>query len=204
MTTFQRLTPAWNTHLLMTLPTSLSTWVDTLRWPRLTSSAFCPIPVYPQDRRMGMRWKDKEYVDTQLPFGLRSAPMLLNIYTNALEWILQQEGCKHLIHYLDDFLLLGPPHSPKCQQGLERMLATCHRVGVPLAAERLRGPPHGIELDSAAMEARLPQEKLQRLCSEITDWQGKKACRRQELCYIRAPANTTLINISQISLQDQS
>ena len=151
------------------------------------ASAFRIIPVHPQDcPLLAMRWKDKVYMDTQLPFGLRSAPTLFNAYADALEWILQQEGCNHLIPYLDDSLLLGPPHSPTCQQGLEHMLATCHRLGVPLASDKIEGPTTrlsflGIELDSDAMEARLPQDKLHRLSSEITAWQDKKACRHGEL-----------------------
>ena len=34
---------------------------------------------------------------------------------------------------------------------------------------------------ASSMEARLPQDKLRRLCTELATWQGKKACKRQEL-----------------------
>ena len=43
-------------------------------------SAFRLLPVHPADRHMlGMQWKDGVYIDTCLPFGLRSAPKLFNI-----------------------------------------------------------------------------------------------------------------------------
>ena len=38
-------------------------------------SAYHIIPVHPADRhQLGMSWKGGIYVDTTLPFGLRSAP----------------------------------------------------------------------------------------------------------------------------------
>ena len=37
-------------------------------------SAYRIVPVHPDDRPLlGMRWKDKLYIDLMLPFGLRSA-----------------------------------------------------------------------------------------------------------------------------------
>ena len=42
-------------------------------------SAYRTVPVHPDDRRLlGMQWKGGIYVDTVLPFGLRSAPKIYN------------------------------------------------------------------------------------------------------------------------------
>ena len=73
-------------------------------------SAFRMVPVYKQDwQYLGIRWRDKFYVDTCLPFGLQSAPYLFNQFADALEWILQENyGLKWLIHYLDAFLHRWP------------------------------------------------------------------------------------------------
>ena len=151
------------------------------------SSAFRIIPVHPQDRPLlGMRWKGSIYIDKQLPFGLRSAPIIFNAYADALEWILKERGCSSIIHYLDDFLVIGPPDSISCQAGLETMISTCRVLGVPLAVEKIEGPSTclsflGIELDTVSMQARLPQDKLTRLCEELVGWQDKKSCTRKEL-----------------------
>ena len=41
-------------------------------------SAYRNVPVHPDDRwLMGMMWDGALYVDTALPFGLRSAPKIL-------------------------------------------------------------------------------------------------------------------------------
>ena len=72
--------------------------------------AYRIVPIHPADRRfLGIRWRDKYFVDLALPFGLRSAPGIFNTVADLLEWILQnQYGVKDLLHYLDDYFTLGP------------------------------------------------------------------------------------------------
>ena len=48
-------------------------------------SAYRLIPVHPDDRPLlGMIWREKLYVDTALPFGLRSAPKIFNAVADTL------------------------------------------------------------------------------------------------------------------------
>ena len=57
------------------------------------------------------------YVDTCLPFWLRSAPYLFNRLSKAIHWILMNNyGVQHLLHYLNDFLTAGPLESPICKK----------------------------------------------------------------------------------------
>ena len=75
------------------------------------------VPINPADRPLlGMMWENNLYIDTALPFGLRSAPKIFTAVADAAEWIVHQEGVERVIHYLDDFLIIGPPHSTKCKQ----------------------------------------------------------------------------------------
>ena len=79
--------------------------------------------VHPGDRHLlGIKWQGKTFVDTCLPFGLRSAPKLFNAIADALEWMIVNEDGPHvkfIIHYLDDFLLGGRPGSEACGRVLE-------------------------------------------------------------------------------------
>ena len=60
-------------------------------------SAFTMVPVRRQDwELLGMKWKEAYYVDTCLPFGLRSAPYLFNRFAEALQWILQRNYGQHM------------------------------------------------------------------------------------------------------------
>ena len=44
------------------------------------SQAYKNVPVHPADRHLlGMEWEGRVYVDGMLPFGLRSAPLLLEM-----------------------------------------------------------------------------------------------------------------------------
>lgn len=66
-------------------------------------NAYRVVPVHPEDRwLMGMSWQKKLYIDTALPFGLRSAPKIFTALADAIEWIARRNGAQFVIHYLDD------------------------------------------------------------------------------------------------------
>ena len=70
--------------------------------------AYRNIPVHPEDRWMlGMRWEGGLFIDTVLPFGLRSASKIFTAVSDAVEWVLRRQGVRFAIHYLDDFLVIG-------------------------------------------------------------------------------------------------
>ena len=130
-------------------------------------AAYRNIPIHPGDRfLLGMKWRDKFYVDLVLPFGLRSAPFIFDSVAEAVEWILTHNyAIKPLFHYLDDFLTMGPPNSPICQSYVDSAFAVFPRLGLPLHVEKCEGPAStlvflGIELDSVQQMARLPQVAL--------------------------------------------
>ena len=126
-------------------------------------SAFRRIPVHPADRHLlGMRWHKQIYIDSCLSFGLHSASKLFNILADLVSWIAAQQGISCILHYLDDFLLLGPPQSSICQQNLETFIHLCSDLGIPLASEKIEGPTTsltflGIIIDTHCMEIRLPE-----------------------------------------------
>lgn len=150
-------------------------------------AAYRMLPVHPDDRwLLGMQWEGALFVETALPFGLRSAPKLFTAVADALEWIVEQEGVHPIMHYLDDFLLLGPPGQAVCAHNLEVLLSAFSRLGVPVAWEKLVGPTTrltflGIELDTVAMLMRLPERKLAELRELLVQWRGKHSCHKKEL-----------------------
>ncbi len=150
-------------------------------------SAYRNVPVHPDDRQlMGMWWRDALFVDTVLPFGLRSAPKIFTAVADAVEWIARDEGVRVSLHYLDDFLVMGAPGTDECAVARDTLLQIFGRLGLPVATEKLEGPDTslsflGFELDSVAMEARLPQGKLEELKELIKLWQGRRSCLVREL-----------------------
>ena len=87
-----------------------------------------------------LNWEEVLFVDTALPIGLRSGPKLFNAVADAVEWILQQAGVVDIIHYLDDFLLVGAPGSPECAESLAKLLELFKELGLPVALDKLEGP----------------------------------------------------------------
>ena len=125
-------------------------------------------------------------MDGALPFGLRSAPKLFTAVADALLWIIGSHGVREGIHYLDDFLILGRAGTEECSEGLERSLQLCKNLGVTVAPQKTEGPATalsflGICLDTDEMIIKLPQEKLTRLRSLITEWKGRRTCCKRDL-----------------------
>lgn len=149
--------------------------------------AYRMVPVHPEDRLLlGMEWEGGLFVDTALPFGLRSAPKIFTAVADALEWIVRQEGVETIFHYLDDYLIVAPPNSDRGKEDLHRLLAVFERLRVPVAAEKLEGPADcivflGIEVDTQAMVLRLPLPKLEELKSLIREWLVKRSCVKRDL-----------------------
>ena len=99
--------------------------------------AFRLLPVHLADcHLLAMKWKQQLHVDTCLPFRLHSAPKL-NILADLLTWILEHMGVSSIMHYLDDFLTLGPPDTLKCFHNLQVIQGICQHLGVPLALEKV-------------------------------------------------------------------
>ena len=138
--------------------------------------AYRAVPIHPLDRPLlGMQWEGVTYVDGALPSGLRSVPKIFTALADGLMWILHSRGVTSALHYLDDFLLLGPPSSKSCQAALCATLSTCEELGLPVAPEKTEGPGTvltflGIEIDTVACLLRLPQEKLRDLQATIRKW----------------------------------
>lgn len=100
--------------------------------------AYRNLQVHPQDRvLLGMRWDGLVYVDTALPFGLRSAPLIFTAVADALTWIIQSKGVKSVFHYIDDFVTVG---SPECGNNVTIIDDTCEETGLPVELEKNEGP----------------------------------------------------------------
>ncbi len=150
-------------------------------------SAYRIVPVHPHDRPLlGVRWNNEVFVDAMLPFGLRSAPKIFTAVADALQWVIQRRGVTFIWHYIDDFIMCGPPASSVCAGSLQTTISVCAELGMPVAEHKTAGPATclvvlGIEIDTMAGQLRLPLDKLQRLKALLSSWQHKKYCFRKEL-----------------------
>ena len=151
-------------------------------------AAYRNIAIHPSDRYLlGMKWGGNYFVDLALPFGLRSAPFIFDSVASMVEWILiNNYQVSDLVHYLDDFIMAGPPNSNLCASHLSKSLQLCSELGLPLHPGKCAGPSTtmvvlGIELDSVNQIARLPAEKLRDLQTLLHTWHTRRWCNRRQL-----------------------
>ena len=137
-------------------------------------SAFRIVPIHPADYNLlGMQWKNSFYYDRCMPMGCSSSCLTFEALSTAVEWIARHKyHIIHIIHLLDDFLIMAPTFD-LCSKQLDIFLSLCSYLGIPIAREKTFGPLTtlsfaGIELDSIQMEARLPSDKLTK-CMELIE-----------------------------------
>ena len=120
-----------------------------------------------------LQWPDGStaclyYMELFLLFGLCSSPALFNKYADALQYAMQTNKVQDLLHYLDDYFTVGPPHSPVCANSIMTMIATCEELGFAVNPEKVTKPATTtnfleVVIYSVTMEARIDPATSQRL-----------------------------------------
>ena len=131
-------------------------------------SAFRLIPVHHKDYHLlGFTFKGRYYYDKMLAMGLSTSCKVFEYLSTAIQWIATSKGeIENMVHIVDDFLILASSKA-NCANQLRTFQIICEKIGVSLAPEKTEGPSQcikfaGIELGTVLMEARLPQEKLEK------------------------------------------
>lgn len=149
--------------------------------------AFKQIPIDPSLWPFyGAKWKNKYYFYTRLAFGSRSSPKIFDMLSSAITWILKNKfQLTHTLHLLDDFLVIDHPlHEADRSMAILTMLF--NKLRLPIAPHKTVGPAHALEylgiiLDTVAMEARLPDNKLVRLRGMVNAFLDKNSCTQRQL-----------------------
>ena len=151
------------------------------------SNAYRIVPVHPDDQPLlGLSWQGSTYMDCALPFELRSAPKIFNAVADFLAWALHCEGVLLLIHYLDDFLIFGPPGTKNASTTRWLVEMLLRDFGAPIAEHKTEGSSTcitilGIIIDTVLFQLRLPSVKVDRLQHLLSHWEKKCCCTRKEL-----------------------
>ena len=153
-------------------------------------SAFRHIPVSPYDSPLlGFHWENKFYAERFLPFGLRTAPYLFNLFAEVFHWILEDQLRKQniaaqIIHYLDDFLIVIPTDQNP-EQCIQAYTALCGQVGLRIKhAKDEQGTTSsfaGLEFDSREMVVRLPGKKLAKARAIVENIQKRRSASLLEI-----------------------
>ncbi|VDI71577.1 Hypothetical predicted protein [Mytilus galloprovincialis] len=150
--------------------------------------AFRLIPVhFSEYHLLGFKWEEKFYHDAALPMGASSSCQLFENFSSALQWILNSKfQIRGVSHLLDDFFFVGEANTNKCSVALNTFLTLSKTLGVPIKDEKTQLPTtciiiYGIEIDSRAMVARLPKDKIAKILGLLNIFKVKKKVILREL-----------------------
>ena len=101
------------------------------------------------------------------------------MFSSALEWVAKKHlHIEHIVHILDDYLMAASSYH-QCCVALRNFISLCNYLGVPIAPEKTVSPQTvlifaGIELDTNTMEARLPNDKITKTKTFLSDFLRRK------------------------------
>jgi hypothetical protein len=151
------------------------------------SDAFKLIPVKPELwHLLCIKWENQYYYFVRLPFGSRSSPRIFDCLSQAVVWIAKNNyDIDNMFHLLDDFLTIDK--SDTIGERTMALLCTLFkRLNIPLSMKKTEGPTQcleylGIILDTNKMEARLPLEKVDRICKFVKDFLNCRSVTKRQL-----------------------
>ncbi len=150
------------------------------------ADAFRHIPIAESDWwLLGFFWADSYYIDRFLPFGLRTAPFIFDLFAKALHWILVVVFLWAIVfHYLDDFFAILPLDGDAEQFGKD-FDTVCNDCGLTVNHGKDQQGTLveflGLEFDSEKMEVRLPPDKLERARKSVADLLNRRSIPHSEL-----------------------
>ncbi|CAG2240942.1 unnamed protein product [Mytilus edulis] len=159
------------------------------------SDAFKNCPIVPSQWPLFcIKWEKMYYFYVRLTFGCRSSPKIFDHLSQALCHIAENNyKVNSILHLLDDFLTIDPPDADG-ERTMAIMMMIFKKLNIPIAKHKTIGPVKcleylGIILDSEKMEARLPLNKVDRICEFIKKLCRKKSCTKRELLQLLGHLN---------------
>lgn len=114
-------------------------------------SAFRLLPVHPMGfNSLDFQFNDSFYFDRCMPMGFSLSCFYFEAFATFLQSVLSENTSSGgSLHYLDDFLFVGPPDSSICYDtgydALACFINICKSIGVPMAQEKTVFPTTVIE-----------------------------------------------------------
>ena len=138
------------------------------------SDAYRMVPMAKSEwKYLGMKVGDNYYVDCRLPMGASSSCQVFQRISDMLCWLftsIQDDQCK-IFNYLDDFLVVARD-GDSCNRVLDRILAICDHVGVPVAPHKTERASEsivflGIGICSNSQSLFIPSQKSESVLESI-------------------------------------
>ncbi|CAG2227598.1 unnamed protein product [Mytilus edulis] len=133
-----------------------------------------------------IKWRNLYYYYVRLCFGSRSSPKIFDNLSVAICWIAKNNyNIPVILHLLDDFLTVQASDTSG-DRTMALITLIFNRLNIPLSKKKTVGPHTtleylGIILDTDKMEARLPQDKVERIIYFIGTFLRRHSIKKREL-----------------------
>ena len=133
---------------------------------------------------LGFYFNGRYYYDKTLPMGLSYSCNLFEKFSSALHWIaIRNLGINDCVHMLHDFLFVAPAPMDILYVKFLNFVKT---LRIPMKDEKTCFPTTritflGIDLDSIAIETRLPVEKMVKMRELLSYFVGRRKATLKEL-----------------------
>ena len=120
------------------------------------------------------------------PLGCAVSPALFNEYADALQYTMQINKVQNLLHYRDDYFIVGPLDSPVCASNIVTMIAMCEELGFAVNPKKVTKPTTttnfiGVDIDTVTMDARIDSSHLSETISLLKDILGHWSATKQTI-----------------------
>lgn len=133
----------------------------------------------------GFRIGNLLFIDSRLPFGLRSSPWLWQRVEDALKWIANKRGITNIVDYVDDNHFTGTREKASIIAKLEEFGKLCLELGVPIKHAKtvwgLAVKFLGFIIDSDLMALYLSESDRERHLAKITTWLSREHASIKEI-----------------------
>ena len=153
-------------------------------------SAYRWVSVYPPHHTLqGFRWafngSYQFFTDNFLCCGLKNAPSIFHGKSCAVTRMMTRKGFPNLVNYLDDFLIVSSSRE-ECLGAQLALIRLLHSVGFQVNWSKLHSPSQrvkflGIILDSLAMQAFVPEDKISSLEEQLHVLLSKRKASKRDL-----------------------
>ena len=132
---------------------------------------------------LGYSWRGSLFIDTVLPFGLRSSAMFCQRVTDAISFLFRQEGY-FVINFLDDFG--GVDVTCRADEAFRTLRHLLRELGVGEATSKAVFPCTsmiflGILIDTEEMTISVPFDKFQDILQVLDLWSDKSSASKKEV-----------------------
>ena len=153
-------------------------------------SAYRAVSIRESHRKyVGFKWniegEDMWFVDNRMCFGLRLGPQYFDQISNLICLTLIECCSLRMVNYLDDFIVIANCYSD-CVKAQNVVISALRYLGFHISYGKVSDPSRctvylGIEIDSVAMELRLPEGKLLKLIDLLDMYIERKRISKHDL-----------------------